>query len=51
MVRAARHAGDGLFAAGGLGTSLLHDPTLARIGAAHGCLGRRRRAGLGHPQR
>ena len=37
MVRAARHAGDGLFAARRPRRSLLRDPTLARIGAAHGC--------------
>ena len=37
MVRAARHAGDGLFAARRRRHQLLRDPTLARIGAAHGC--------------
>jgi diketogulonate reductase-like aldo/keto reductase len=37
MVRAARHAGDGLSPLGGLGASLLRDPTLASIGAAHDC--------------
>ena len=37
MVQAARHARDGLFPLGGPGASLLRDPTLARVGAAHGC--------------
>ena len=37
MVRATCHAGDGLFAARRPGANLLRDPTLARIGAAHGC--------------
>jgi diketogulonate reductase-like aldo/keto reductase len=32
---AAWHAGDGLFSVGD--GSLVHDPTLARIGAAHNC--------------
>ena len=33
------------------GNELLHDPMLAKIGAAHRCLGGRRRPGLGRPQR
>jgi diketogulonate reductase-like aldo/keto reductase len=37
VVRAAQHAGDGLFAAGRPGAKLLRDPTLARVAAQHGC--------------
>src|SRR5205823_7167665 len=37
VVRPARHAGDAYSPLGGTGASLLRDPSLARIGAAHNC--------------
>ena len=37
MVRAARHAGDGLYAARGSDSGLLRNSTLTKIGAEHGC--------------
>jgi len=37
LVRAARRTGHGLFPARRPGASLLRDPTVARIGAAHNC--------------